>query len=161
MLITPALADFDPPQRPKIDCTKPGNQNKPACKNRHGDLGDDEIYNAAYWMARGGQYREALALVARAKNGNDPRLLLVAGFATRKLGKVEAALPFYSRALAINPDSTVAREYLGEAFLAKDDVAGARAQLGEIESRCGRTCTGYAELAQEIALYAASHPVGG
>jgi tetratricopeptide (TPR) repeat protein len=152
-----AVADFDPPARPKIDCTKPGNQNKPACKNKHGELSDDEIYNAAYWMARGGQYREALALLARAKDHNDPRILNATGFATRKLGDVDGALPYYARALEINPNYAVAREYLGEAFLAKDDVASARAQLGEIERLCGRTCAPYAELSKQIASYEAQH----
>ena len=123
-----------PPARPKIDCTKPGNQNKPACKNKHGELSDDEIYNAAYWMARKGQYREALALLARAKNHDDPRVLNATGFATRKLGDVDGALPYYARALEINPNYAVAREYLGEAFLAKGDLRNARAQLGEIET---------------------------
>jgi len=155
------LADFDPPARPKIDCTKPGNQNKPACKNKHGELSDDEIYNAAYWMARKGQYREALALLARAKNHDDPRVLNATGFATRKLGDVDGALPYYARALEINPDYAVAREYLGEALLAKGDVASARAQLGEIERRCGKACAPYAELTKQIASYEARRVTGG
>ena len=156
-----AFADFDPPTRPKIDCTKPGNKNKPACKNNHGELSDDEIYNAAYWMARGGQYREALALLSRAKNHDDPRVLNATGFATRKLGDVDGALPYYARALEINPDYAVAREYLGEAFLVKGDVARARAQLGEIERRCGKTCAPYAELTKQIGSYEARRVTGG
>lgn len=157
-----AFADFDPPARPKIDCSKPGNQNKPACKNRHGDqLSDDEIYNAAYWMARQGQYREALDLLKGAKNANDPRILNATGFATRKLGDVDAALPYYARALEIKPDYAVAREYLGEAFLAKGDLKSARAQLGEIETRCGKTCAPYGELSQQIASYEIQHVSGG
>lgn len=159
VLLVPAQvsADFDPPARPKIDCTKPGNQNKPACKNKHGELSDDEIYNAAYWMARGGQYREALALLARAGNKSDPRILNATGYTTRKLGDVDGALPYYARALAIDPNYVMAREYMGEAFLAKGDVAHAREQLGEIEDRCGKACAPYATLAREIA----SHEQGG
>jgi tetratricopeptide (TPR) repeat protein len=156
-----AFADFDPPARPKIDCTKPGNKNKPACKNNHGQLSDDEIYNAAYWMARGGQYREALALLARARDKNDPRVLNATGFATRKLGDVDGALPYYARALEINPDYALAREYLGEAFLAKGDVVHARVQLGEIETRCGKTCAPYAELSRQITSYEVQHAQGG
>ncbi len=156
-----AFADLDPPARPKIDCSKPGNQNKPACKNKHGELSDDEIYNAAYWMARGGQYREALALLARAKDHNDPRILNATGFATRKLGDVDGALPYYARALEINPNYAVAREYLGEAYLAKGDVGSARAQLGEIERRCGKTCAPFAELSKQIASYDVLHASSG
>jgi tetratricopeptide (TPR) repeat protein len=160
ILPLPAFADFDPPARPKIDCSKPGNQNKPACKNKHGELSDDEIYNAAYWMARKGQYREALVLLARAKNHDDPRVLNATGFATRKLGDVDGALPYYVRALEINPNYAVAREYLGEAFLAKGDLRNARAQLGEIERRCGKTCAPYAELSKEITSYEVGHASG-
>jgi tetratricopeptide (TPR) repeat protein len=156
-----AFADFDPPARPKIDCTKPGNKNKPACKDQHGVLSDDEIYNSAYWMARQGQYREALVLLSRAKNKNDPRVLNATGFATRKLGNVDGALPYYARALEINPNYTVAREYLGEAFLAKGDVRNAQAQLGEIEQRCGKACAPYATLLQQIASFEARHASGG
>ena len=54
------FASDDPPAQPKIDCTKPSNKNKPACKNNHGELSDDEIYNAAYWLSRQGQFANAL-----------------------------------------------------------------------------------------------------
>ncbi len=153
-----ALADFDPP---KIDCSKPANKKKPACKPNAAPMSDDEIYNAAYWMARKGAYADALALLARAANPDDPRVLNAKGYATRKLGDVEAALPLYARALTIDPNYTRAREYLGEALLTKGDLAGARAQLQEIKIRCGSTCTGYAELVREIAAYESKPMAGG
>jgi tetratricopeptide (TPR) repeat protein len=160
MLIAPhAHADFGPP-KPKIDCTKPANKNKPACKDRD-RMSDDEIFNSAYWMARKGQYREALAVLVLAKNKEDPRILNATGFATRKLGNVEGALPFYLRALEIDPNYAQAREYLGEAYLTKGDVAGARAQLAEIEARCGRACTSFAALAERISSFKAQHGIGG
>ncbi len=155
----PTLALDDPP--PKIDCSKPSNKKKPACKPNAGPMSDDEIYNAAYWLARKGAYADALALLERAANANDPRVLNARGFATRKLGDVEAALPLYARALAIDPNYTRAREYLGEALLTKGDLAGARAQLQEIETRCGATCSGYAELVREIAAYESKPTAGG
>jgi tetratricopeptide (TPR) repeat protein len=158
----PAFADADEPAKPRIDCSKPANKNKPACKPNHGGwMSDDEIYNGAYWMARQGQYREALALLARAANKDDPRLLNATGYATRKLGDADAALPFYARALEINPNYTLAREYLGEAYLSKGDAVSARAQLGEIEKRCGQSCTHYAKLASEIAAFETAHASGG
>jgi Flp pilus assembly protein TadD len=154
-----ALADFDRPK--KIDCTKAANKNKPACKPHDGPMSDDEIYNAAYWMARKGAYADALALIERAANPDDPRLLNAKGYATRKLGNIEAALPLYARSLEIDPDNTRVREYLGEALLTKGDLAGARAQLQEIETRCGATCSGYAELVREIAAYESKLTAGG
>ncbi len=75
------------------------------------------------------------------------------GFATRKLGNVDAALPLYSKALAANPDYVQAREYLGEAYLTKGDRGRAAEQLGEIEKRCGTQCLAYTELERQIGLF--------
>jgi tetratricopeptide (TPR) repeat protein len=153
--VTPALAiDDDGPAKPrKIDCSKPENKKKPACKNSHGPLSDDEVVNGAYWLAHAGQYREALMLLAAVQNHENPRVLSAIGFATRKLGDVDAALPYYARALEINPDYVQAREYLGEAFLSKGDLAHASEQLGEIERRCGTGCVAFVELKRQITAY--------
>lgn len=160
LLAAPALADFGAPPKPKIDCTKAGNKNKPACQQRTAPS-DDEIYYAAYWMARQGQYKEALSALARANDQADPRILTIKGLATRKLGDVEGALPYYLKAIAIDPDNTRTREYLGEAFVAKGNLAGAREQLGEIEKRGGASCEEYVKLAGAIAAFEAGRTPGG
>ncbi len=151
LLPAAASADFGP--KPKVDCKKAANKDKPACKPSRGAATDDEIYNAAYWMARQGQYAQSLTVLAMAANPNDPKILNATGFATRKLGNVDAALPYYARALAINPNFVLAREYLGEAYLSKGDVASARGQLTEIEQRCGTSCTAYVHLAGHISAF--------
>ncbi len=158
---SPTIANDSPPPAPSIDCTKPSNKNKPACKDQHGPLTNDEIYNAAYWLAHNGQYKEALALLKQAKTPNDPRILNETGFVTRKLGDVDAALPYYRQALAINPDYTLAREYMGEAFVTKGDLASAREQLGEIEQRRGKDCAEYAKLSEAIARSGEMRSAGG
>ena len=81
----------------------------------------------------------------------DERILTYIGFATRKLGDHDTAMGFYARALAMNPNYTVARAYLGEAFLDKGETAKAREQLAEIATRCGTTCVEYRELEAEFA----------
>lgn len=43
--IAPAFADDGPP-KPRVDCSKPENKKKPACKPGH--AADDEIINGAY-----------------------------------------------------------------------------------------------------------------
>ncbi|MFA5950168.1 MAG: tetratricopeptide repeat protein [Hyphomicrobium sp.] len=157
LIASAAYAADDAPAKPKIDCTKPANKNKPACKPQHGAVfSDDEIVNAAYWLARDGKYQDALGLLARAQNHEDPRVLTATGFATRKLGDVDAALPLYARALEIKPDYVQAREYLGEAFLTKGDLVRASEQLQEIEKRCGTACVAYSELKGHIADYTTS-----
>jgi tetratricopeptide (TPR) repeat protein len=152
----PAFALDSGPAKPRIDCSKAANKNKPACKPQHG-ASDDEIVNGAYWLAHAGQLKESLALLATVQDRDNPRVLNAMGFATRKLGNVDGALPYYARALAIEPNYVQAREYMGEAFLAKGDLAHASEQLGEIEKRCGTTCVSFAALKREITAFEGSH----
>jgi tetratricopeptide (TPR) repeat protein len=118
-------------------------------------LSDQELYYAGYWLGRTGQYAEAITYLSKAKV-QDEKILTYIGFATRKLGDVTTALGFYDRALAMNPNYTVARAYLGEAYLGMGKVAAAKAELAEIATRCGTGCEEYAELAAEIAKYDAA-----
>ncbi len=111
----------------------------------------DEVYQAGYWLAKQGRFVEAVSMLQRAEASNDPRVLNVLGFATRKQGHIDEGLAYYRRALAIDPNYVLAREYMGEAFLQKGDIASAREQLSEIGSRCGTGCTSYVKLASLIA----------
>lgn len=156
-----ASADFGPPVKKKVDCSKPENKNKPACKPKHGEASDDEIYNAGYWLAREGKFSEALAVFRMAANPDDPRILTGLGFATRKLGDVDAAFAYYVRALARDPGLVLTRAYLGEAYLTKGDLAAAEGQLGEIARRCGTACEAYAHLSSTIATYKATTAAKG
>jgi tetratricopeptide (TPR) repeat protein len=156
--VTVVVAD-DGPSKPRVDCTKPENKKKAACKPHR--AADDEIINGAYWLAHTGKLTESLALLATAHDRENPRLLNAMGFATRKLGNVDGALPYYTRALEIEPDYVQAREYMGEAFLAKGDLVHASEQLGEIERRCGTGCVSFAALKQQISAFQATHPSRG
>lgn len=113
---------------------------------------DKELFYAGYWLAKTGKYAEALGYLNRV-TVKDEKVLTYIGFATRKLGDVNAALPFYTKALAANPEYAVARAYLGEAYLTLGQREKAAAELGEIERRCGATCAAYADLASHIAAY--------
>lgn len=115
-------------------------------------MSDDELFYAGYWLAKNGRYAEALTYLNIARN-KDARVLTYIGFATRKQGDVEAALPIYAAALAKDPDFVVARAYLGEAYLTKNEPARAQAELSEIASRCGTTCPAYVDLDQHIRAY--------
>jgi tetratricopeptide (TPR) repeat protein len=118
-------------------------------------MSDTELFYAGYWLAKSGKYAQALDYLERAGK-KDERVLTYMGFATRKLGDVEAALPLYGAALALNPDYSVARAYRGEAYLTKGEPEKARAELGEIERRCGRSCAEYADLAGHIQRFDAA-----
>lgn len=156
--LTTARAD-DGPAKPRVDCSKAKNKTKPECKPGH--VSDDEIINGAYWLAHTGKLTESLALLASVTDKENPRALNAMGFATRKLGNVDGALPYYARALAIKPDYVQAREYMGEAFLAKGDIASAREQLGEIERRAGAGSISFANLKREITAYEARRDLPG
>lgn len=150
----PSHADDDGPRKPRIDCSNPKNKTKPACKPHHG-ISDDEIINGAYWLTHTGRHHEAMALLKTVEDKDNPRALNAMGFTTRKLGDVDGALPYYARALALEPDYVQAREYLGEAFLAKGDIVHAQTQLDEIALRCGVSCVSFANLEREIAAFTA------
>ena len=143
-----------PAEKPKVDCRKRKNKKKAACKNQQsGELNDDQVYQAGYWLAQEGKFEEALAQFRKAKNQDDPRILNYIGYTTRKLGRVDEALTYYQKALKLNPDYTVARAYLGEAFLEKGEIASAKQQLSEIEKRCGQSCAEYTELSAQISSF--------
>lgn len=110
---------------------------------------DGELFYAGYWLARNGHYEEALTYLNKAEP-RTTRVLTYIGFATRKLGNVEKALGYYAEALAMNPDNTVARAYLGEAHLQRGDLPKAETELKEIAVRCGTSCVEYGELATHI-----------
>ena len=73
------------------------------------------------------------------------------GYAYRKSGDLDAALRHYQRALEINPAHKHAHEYLGEAYLMKDDLAGAQQHLAELAKICAPIpCEEYRELKRAV-----------
>lgn len=119
-----------------------------------------ELFYAGYWLAKSGAYEKALSYLM-AGDQTDPRVVTYIGFSLRKLGKISKALPYYAKALTLNPNYNVARAYLGEAHLTKGDVAGAERELGEIAQRCGVHCAEHIDLAGHIAAYKSAHRQNG
>jgi tetratricopeptide (TPR) repeat protein len=119
-----------------------------------GKLDDDSIYEAGRDLAMAGRYGEAISVLSLAANKSDPRILNYLGYSHRKQGRVLVGLGYYREALRADPDYTLVREYLGEAYLQLGDVEAARGQLAEIEKRCGTDCTEHVELARRIEAYA-------
>src|SRR5262245_6524765 len=58
-----------------------------------------------------------------------PEALNLQGFALRKLGELDKSIAAYVACLELKPDYAAAREYYGQALLAKGDRAGAEAQV--------------------------------
>ncbi len=153
-----AAANFGAPANP---CSKL-KKNSKAWKECMGQVKPDERSSAneqfakGYWLAKTGDYEKALEVLRALPNQNDTGVLTMIGYATRHLGRVDEALGYYGRALALNPSLTNTRQYLGEAHLQKNDVAKAKIELAVIERICGNAaCQDYRDLAKEIAKHEA------
>ncbi|MCJ8308085.1 MAG: tetratricopeptide repeat protein [Rhizobiaceae bacterium] len=128
------------------------NKHKLKCvkAEKSSNLDDDNLYEAARDLAYAKRYEEALNVLKLASNQKDPRILNYLGYATRKSGDVKKGLSYYQAAIDINPDYTLARSYMGEAYLQLGDVANAKLQLKEIKLRCKGACPEYAALESQI-----------
>jgi len=112
---------------------------------------DDSLYEAGRDLAMQGRYGEAIEVLSLAADKTDPRILNYLGYSHRKAGRITVGLGYYQEALRIDPDYTLVREYMGEAYLQLGDVDAAKSQLTEIEKRKGKGSREYVLLANEIA----------
>jgi tetratricopeptide (TPR) repeat protein len=151
----PAQAAGDPPkpEAPKCSEFKKGSPGWKRCMGQYKD--DESIYELGYTLAKSGEFTEALDVLRSAMRQSDPRVQTMIGFSLRQLGHIDAAMAYYTAALAADPAATRTRQYLGEAFLQKNDPTKAREQLAAIGARCGTGCEDYAALAQAIAAHEA------
>jgi tetratricopeptide (TPR) repeat protein len=111
---------------------------------------DEDLADHAYILAEDGKYQEALATLDLMQNPNTAKALNYRGYATRKLGKIEEGIGYYLQSVALDPEYTLVREYLGEAYVIQGRLDLAKEQLQEIEKRCGTTCEPYEDLAEAI-----------
>jgi tetratricopeptide (TPR) repeat protein len=123
------------------------------CVDQQSMVEPESLYEAGRDLAEAGRYAEAIAVLSRIADRGDPRVLNYLGFAHRMQGRVSVGLGYYREALRIDPDHVLARAYMGEAFLQMGDLDNALMQLSEIETRCGRDCHAYTELAAHIEAY--------
>ncbi len=155
----PAIAAGSPSSSvPKKKCKKGdvwSTEEKKCVKKTSELLTDDDLYLQARAYVEDDKYNMALDLLRRIRNQNQPRVLNYIGYSTRKLGDVDEGIRYYKKALSLDPNYNVAREYLGEGYLQKGDLGSAKQQLAEIAKRCGVSCEEYKDLAEEIAKYEA------
>jgi len=129
------------------------NKTKKCVDAQRGAVDDDSLYLAGRALAEQGRYGEAITILSLAADKTDPRILNYLGYSHRKAGRVTVGLGYYQEALRNNPNYTLVREYMGEAYLQIGDVASAKEQLTEIEKRCGKGCEEYALLSKQIDDY--------
>jgi tetratricopeptide (TPR) repeat protein len=127
------------------------NQAKKTCvKATSGAVDDKSFADYAYALARSGRYEEAIAMLDLMQDPNTAEALNYRGYASRKLGRLDEGIGYYKQSVALDPEYTLVREYLGEAYVIKGRLDLAEEQLGEIEKRCGTTCEPYEDLAEAI-----------
>ena len=92
---------------------------------------DEDLYLAAGDLVLEARYADALPLLFRIRDRNNPQVLNLIGYSTRKLGDVDKGIDYYHRALVIDPNYTKARQYLGEASAEGRRGEGERAAHGD------------------------------
>lgn len=115
-------------------------------KAQSGLLPDEELYQQGRALAKEARYDWAIEVLSLVQNQQDPRVLNYLGYANRKAGRLDIGITYYRKALAINPNFNLAREYLGEGYIAAGRVDLAMNELSAIARSCGTTCEEYRDL---------------
>lgn len=102
-------------------------------------LNDSDRMKAVRELAYAGRLLDAERVLDTVLDQQADPVLTYRGFIARKSGNSDAALDWYGRALATNPDNLLARSYLGQWHVEQGNVALARAELREIRQRGGRS----------------------
>jgi Flp pilus assembly protein TadD len=126
---------------------KKGQKDKKMCvKATAGIIPDADLYQQGRLLAKQGQYEWALTALNAVQDQTDPHVLNYLGYSNRKAGRLDIAITYYNKALAIDPNFVLAREYLGEGYVAAGKLDLAKEQLGEIAARAGKTSEEYIDL---------------
>ena len=118
--------------------------------------GAEELQQAEQ-LIEGARYQEAIFLLEGvvSEDLDNADAFNWLGYATRQLGRFDEAVDYYQQALDIDPEHRGALEYLGEAYLAMDDLAAAEAMLVRLDDACWFSCDEFDQLEQAIAAYRA------
>jgi len=142
--------DVPAPKCKKGEVLKKVGNVKKCVKVESGILPDEDLYQQGRALAKAGEYEWALQVLAAVENQNDPRVLNYTGYSNRKAGRLEIGITYYRKALAIDPNFVLAREYLGEGYVAAGRIDLARLELAEIKERAGTGSEEYQDLAKAI-----------
>ena len=130
---------------------KKGKKTKKICvKATAGIIPDSEMYEQGRLLAKQGEYEWALTVRAAVQDKLNPDVLNYMGYSNRKAGRLDVAITYYQKALTLKPDFTLAREYLGEGYVAAGKLDLARVQLDEIQKISGTSSEEYIDLAAAI-----------
>lgn len=116
---------------------------------------DDPDYTAAVQAIKAGDFAAAIRLLDGVvkRDGTNADAYNWLAYAVRKGGDPARSIPIYQRALAIDPKHRGAHEYIGEAYLALDNVPKAREHLARLDSLCFFPCAEYRDLKKAVETY--------
>src|SRR5215475_6161559 len=127
---------------------------------------EDPDYTAAVKAIKAKNYAAAIplleAVVTRDDTNADAYNWLA--YATRKNGDPGKSVPIYEKALAIDPKHRGAHEYIGEAYLALNNLPKAKEHLARLDKLCFFPCSEYTDLKKAVQAYeknGRSMPAGG
>lgn len=75
------------------------------------------------------------------------------GYAYRQAGQLDLAFRHYHRALQLNPRHRGAHEYVGEAYLALNNLPKAKEHLARLDKLCFFPCSEYTDLKKAVQAY--------
>ena len=117
------------------------------------ELARDPDYAAVRALIEGKRFAEAMPLLGRLARDypTQAEVYSLTGFALRKTGRLDEALPVYLEALRREPAHLGANEYIGELYAETGRLDLARERLSVLEAACGRDCEETQDLAEAIA----------
>ena len=130
--------------------TKNGTATKTCVKVQGSLVPDGDLYHQGWVLAKAGEYDWAIEVLSSVQNPDNADVLNMLGYSNRKAGRLELGISYYAKALKLKPDFTLAREYLGEGYVAAGKLELAKAQLQEIKKLCGTGCEEYKDLSEAI-----------
>lgn len=116
---------------------------------------EDPDYTRAVKSIKAGEFAAAIKLLEGvvARDGTNADAYNWLAYSVRKTGDPRRSIPIYQKALAIDPNHRGAHEYIGEAYLALDDLATAKEHLARLDSLCFFPCSQYRDLKKAIEAY--------
>jgi tetratricopeptide (TPR) repeat protein len=116
---------------------------------------DDPDYTKAVTSIKAGAFATAIPLLESvvARDGNNADAYNWLGYAVRRNGDPARSIPIYQKALAIDAKHRGAHEYIGEAYLALDDIGKAKEHLARLDGLCFLPCAEYRDLRKAVEAY--------
>ncbi len=118
----------------------------------------DPDYSAAVKAIRAGDFPTAIRLLqgVTGRDGKNADAYNWLAYAIRRSGNPAGSIPLYEKALALDPGHRGAHEYMGEAYLALDNLPKAKEHLARLDRLCLFACSEYRDLKKAVEAYEAS-----